>query len=270
MTTHRHPQCNEPSTGLLGVEPGNPVGPLRRRDGATSAPWRAMASRPGRRVQAVVSSAVLALGIGVLSPATVHAHADLDSVSPAAGSVLQKAPRTVSVTFNEAVTVAKSSVELLDATGKVVARNGGAQTVQTVSVPVKSLAKGRYVLRWAVTSADGHPVVAASAFSVGATTKTARSASLSFAGVDGTTTGRLDGARVGSRTITLDGVSGEGTLELRHPLYKAPILWQLKRSGTNMTATGVLPAPGSWQVTMKVRTGPFDQLTRTATVKISS
>lgn len=223
-----------------------------------------------RRVLKVLFTFTLMLCFLVPISTPASAHAELSTLTPANGSSLAKSPRSISVTFNEAVTVERSSVELLDQKGKVLARNGSAQSSTTITVPTRVLPRGHYVVRWVVSSADGHPVVGASAFSVSSVTSKARTAKVVFSGNDGTTAGAIDGARIGRRTITLAGVTGEGTLELRHPAFKAPIIWNLQTAGTELIASGVIPSPGTWQITMKVRTGPFDQLTRTVSLKIAA
>ena len=190
--------------------------------------------------------AVMVVALTTTSPGA-SAHAELQQLSPADGSELARAPRSLTLTFNEAVAATKSSIELLDARGKVLASNRTEQVSTTHSLRTPTLRKGHYVLRWAVTSADGHPVVAAAAFSVGVPTRSGKAVPLQLTGVDGSAKGRLDAAKVGRRSITLPAVSGEGTVELRHPAFKAPLVWELNPSGADLVATGLLPAPGNWR-----------------------
>jgi methionine-rich copper-binding protein CopC len=253
----------------------NPTQPIKSRvlfpyaDRGAELPSDHQARRALTRfVRAVVTLLAASLMV-VLTPVQAFAHAELLSVTPVDGSDLKSSPRSVVLTFNEEVSVVAGGVELLDATGMVKAKNLKAVNSTTITLTPKTLAKGRYVIRWAVISADGHPIVAASSFSIKSPTKAGKAQSFTFTDASGKTPARIDGTSVGRRTITFTGLAGEGEIELRHPLFKAPIVWKTKVSGSDLVASGLLPAAGTWQITMKIRTGPFDQLTRTTTLKIA-
>jgi methionine-rich copper-binding protein CopC len=222
-----------------------------------------------RRFASLLTAALLVSALQLVVTTPAHGHAELLGVTPKMGAELKRSPRSVTVTFNEAVTAGASAIELLDSTGKVVARSATERTAEAHSVRTPVLRKGRYVLRWVVNSADGHPVVAASAFSVDTPTRASRSSVVSFTHSGGDVVARIDGARVGRRTVTIDGMQGEGVLELRHPSFKAPIVWSLQQNGATLRSVGMLPAAGTWQLTLKLRTGPFDQITATTNLRVN-
>ena len=105
--------------------------------------------------------------VALASPA--FAHAVLLQTTPGEGAVLTAAPKTVSLRYNEQVSVTPGSVRVYDShsrrvdTGTV--SKPSADVVQ-VSVPSR-LADGAYVVTWRVISADTHPVEGAFTFQVG-------------------------------------------------------------------------------------------------------
>ncbi|PZG00663.1 copper resistance CopC family protein, partial [Nonomuraea aridisoli] len=109
------------------------------------------------------------LGVTVTRPAFAHAY--LMGSSPVDGQVLDRAPAEVSLRFNEAVSLGRRSIQLLDVTGRSLTTGapghaeGKANTAQ-VGLPA-DLAEGTYVVAWRITSADSHVVSGAFSFSVG-------------------------------------------------------------------------------------------------------
>ena len=103
-------------------------GPARRRDlrGATGA--AAPALPPG---WARVGVALVALALVVLGAAPASAHAELIDTDPAEGAVVETAPDTVTLTFNEPVRLTSQEIAVYDAAGDEVAldrrrqRHGG-------------------------------------------------------------------------------------------------------------------------------------------------
>jgi copper transport protein len=97
------------------------------------------------------------------------AHAALVESHPADGAVVEEAPGTARLHFNEPVSALV--VSLTDAQGKVhrglqaAARN----EVLEVAIP-GNLPRGSHVLSYRVTSGDGHPIGGSIVFSVGAPT----------------------------------------------------------------------------------------------------
>ncbi|MFB7780027.1 copper resistance CopC/CopD family protein [Streptomyces bauhiniae] len=123
-------------------------------------------------------ASLLLLVLGTASPAS--AHAALRATDPEDGTILQRAPRTLTLTYTESVGLLTDSFRVYDPenhrlrTGPADHAPGRADTVR-VPLPAR-MAKGTYVVAWRVVSADSHPVSGALTFSVGersATTATA-------------------------------------------------------------------------------------------------
>jgi putative copper export protein/methionine-rich copper-binding protein CopC len=108
-----------------------------------------------------------------LVPALMFAHGTLRKSEPANGAVLHAAPRVVRLTFNEPPQLAFTRVELVGPDServalsplRVAARDSTAVVVADVAGPLRA---GRYRILWQITSADGHPVRGAVAFSIAA------------------------------------------------------------------------------------------------------
>ncbi|MFD6192672.1 copper resistance protein CopC [Streptomyces sp. NPDC060275] len=112
--------------------------------------------------------------LGGAGPAS--AHAALGSTDPADGTVLQRAPGHVTLTFSESVGLRDDSFRVLDPGGHRV-RTGaaghadGRSDTARVALP-DGLGKGTYTVAWRVVSADSHPVSGAFTFSVGKPSQT--------------------------------------------------------------------------------------------------
>jgi len=102
----------------------------------------------------VAAGSILAMGPAVQ---LAGAHVGVSATSPRAGAILQRVPRTVSVTFTGeilegTIVVRKAGVVVSKGTGRKDPTNA-----RRVRVAMKSgLGKGTYVVRWTVTSPDGH------------------------------------------------------------------------------------------------------------------
>ncbi|MGA1362704.1 MAG: copper resistance CopC/CopD family protein [Ilumatobacteraceae bacterium] len=110
--------------------------------------------------------------LALVFPATASAHAVLIISTPAASSVLPKAPDRLELGFNESVDVGLSSVRLFDGEQTEVPIGRPAHAPNNPSVVVAdlpNLGNGTYVVVWRVTSADGHPVSGAFPFEIGTT-----------------------------------------------------------------------------------------------------
>lgn len=109
-------------------------------------------------------------------------HASLLATTPVAGSVLEQAPRDITLDFSEPVSVTVMRLFAPDGerllTGAVTSRDHSVR----ITTP-DSTAHGTYLLSWRIVSADGHPVGGTLAYSVGA-------ASTNTAAAAGTHTGR--------------------------------------------------------------------------------
>ncbi|MEW2314037.1 copper resistance CopC/CopD family protein [Streptomyces bauhiniae] len=147
-----------------------------------------------KRVLLAVASLLL-LVLGTASPAS--AHAALRATNPEDGTILQRAPRTLTLTYTESVGLLTDSFRVYDpenhrlSTGQADHAPGRADTVR-VPLPAR-MAKGTYVVAWRVVSADSHPVSGALTFSVGERTVT--TATAPGAAENGTTTSLYNIAR---------------------------------------------------------------------------
>jgi methionine-rich copper-binding protein CopC len=87
------------------------------------------------------------------------AHARLKSSNPQAGATLVAAPKEITLTFNEKVEAAFSTITLTDAGGKAVAA-GKAKVDETnpaiLRLEAPALSAGSYTVTWAVAGHDGH------------------------------------------------------------------------------------------------------------------
>ena len=121
-------------------------------------------------VSAALVALALALAIVLGGTAPASAHAELVDSDPAEGAVLETAPETVTLTFNETVRLTSQEIAVYDAAGGPVASTAGANGEQvTVDLTgAADLTDGTYVVSWNVLSGDGHPIAGALTFSVGA------------------------------------------------------------------------------------------------------
>ncbi|MEU6231342.1 copper resistance protein CopC [Streptomyces sp. NPDC047042] len=112
---------------------------------------------------------VLLLLIG--GAGTASAHAALRSTDPRDGSVLDSAPRQVTLTFTESVGLLDDSFRAFDPDGRRVSTGeaehvDGRSDAVRVSLP-KGLGEGTFTVAWRVVSADSHPISGAFTFSIG-------------------------------------------------------------------------------------------------------
>lgn len=117
-----------------------------------------------------MSAALVALALVLLGGSPAAAHAELVETDPAEGAVVETAPETVTLTFNEPVRLTSQEIAVYDAGGDPVASTAGATGAEvTVGLTdAAGLEDGTYVVSWNVLSGDGHPISGALTFSVGA------------------------------------------------------------------------------------------------------
>ena len=87
------------------------------------------------------------------------AHAQLKQSVPAANAELDRPPTQVTLHFNEALEQKFSSIQLEDAGGHDAAGQGAVvdpDDASTIRLSLPVLGKGRYRVRWAAMSRDGH------------------------------------------------------------------------------------------------------------------
>lgn len=103
--------------------------------------------------------ATVAMAAAALASPLAAAHATLKSATPAAGATLDAAPREITLTFNEKIEEAFSTVTVADAAGKQVALGKAkvdAADPAIVRLEVPALTAGAYTVSWAVAGKDGH------------------------------------------------------------------------------------------------------------------
>jgi hypothetical protein len=127
------------------------------------------AARLSARSGAALGVAFALSAAAVLVPAVARAHAALVKSVPAARAVLNRPPAKIQLWFNERVEPRYSGLTLVDARGAAV--DVGASEVpsddpKSVTAVVKTLAPGRYVVKYRVLSTDGHVVQSEFPFTV--------------------------------------------------------------------------------------------------------
>ncbi|MGW3651501.1 copper resistance CopC/CopD family protein [Streptomyces sp. NPDC000878] len=114
---------------------------------------------------------MLVLFLLVGGAGTASAHAALRDSDPRDGSVLESAPRQVTLSFTEAVGLLDDSFRVFDpdsrrvSTGEAEHVKGRSDAVR-VSLP-EGLGEGTFTVAWRVVSADSHPISGAFTFSIG-------------------------------------------------------------------------------------------------------
>lgn len=117
-----------------------------------------------RAVGALLLGMLFVLGAGV---APAQAHAELLSTNPEDGAVLDTAPATVELRFNEPVQLIEDAMRLFPGDGDpVVLTARTVDTTVTITLP-DDLGEGAYALAYRVVSADGHPIGGALTFQIG-------------------------------------------------------------------------------------------------------
>ncbi|MFI7355877.1 copper resistance CopC/CopD family protein [Streptomyces avidinii] len=149
-------------------------------------------ARTALTVLALVA-ALLALALGGAGPA--FAHAGLSGSDPADGSVLQAAPKQVTLTFTESVSFSDDSLRVLSpknerANPRPAQHVDGKENTARVELS-DELPQGTYTVAWRVVSADGHPISGAFVFSIGKPSGTA--VVVETGSLDDTAAGRLYG-----------------------------------------------------------------------------
>ncbi|GLC25198.1 CopD family protein [Roseisolibacter agri] len=111
----------------------------------------------------------LALALLLAFPSAALAHGVLRASDPRSGARLSVAPRSLRLTFNEAIELAVARLELLDPDGRGVAlsalRRGDSAAVLVADV-TGALRAGRYTVAWQIAGRDGHPVRGRYRFSI--------------------------------------------------------------------------------------------------------
>lgn len=121
--------------------------------------------------------ALLALLLFSVAPTTARAHGSLKSSTPAADATLTVVPRELRLLFTEAPALAFSRLELLSASGTVVALSPvrtAADSRRALIVDIRgTLTAGTYTVVWQIAGDDGHPVRGRYTFTVASGAKPA-------------------------------------------------------------------------------------------------
>ena len=115
----------------------------------------------------IVVAVVVALAAVVALASPAAAHASLRETEPAAGDILDRAPREVVLQFTESVDVEDDGVRVFDAKGDAVETGDAVEDGSRIAVPVAGLDSGGYVVTWRAVSLDGHPIGGGFTFRVG-------------------------------------------------------------------------------------------------------
>lgn len=108
----------------------------------------------------------------VLPLSRAEAHPKLLSATPAVDSHIANAPTTLSLTFNENITLALSAITLVDAAQKAIkldSLHSAKDDAKTLVTKVTgAMAPGRYTVKWTAAGGDGHPMKGEFSFTVDA------------------------------------------------------------------------------------------------------
>jgi copper transport protein len=133
--------------------------------------WSEHRTRSTSCLGILVLAALTAMIWLMLPAAPAEAHAALLKTDPAAGSVLDTAPKEVRLEFSEPVQLRFGGVRVFDARLGRVDRGQARMAAPAVAVvSLGQLARGPYTVAWRVISADSHPVRGTFTFSVGGAT----------------------------------------------------------------------------------------------------
>ena len=109
---------------------------------------------------------VLLVGLLLLRPPPIHAHAFLDRAEPRVGSSVE-APPSLQLHFTEPIEPAFCRLEVMDPAGKRVDTSAAEHpAADALRVTLPPLAPGEYTVHWAVVSVDTHPTEGRFTFSV--------------------------------------------------------------------------------------------------------
>jgi methionine-rich copper-binding protein CopC len=130
------------------------------------------ARRATRTVRAVRGLVALVATVAVFGvPTAALGHAELDSITPADKSTVATAPSTIVAVFTEQLDPSKSSLTLVDASGKVIAQGGTVDPNQTLTLNLDpaTVVPGTYTVRWiSASDEDGDIARGTTSFTVAA------------------------------------------------------------------------------------------------------
>ena len=113
----------------------------------------------------------LAIALSVLTSSNAFAHAQVEATSPVKGAVLTSAPKSVWIQFGEKLLVLdKNHINSITVTNSLGKRMENSLTVisgtRATAKIMRTLATGKYTVKYRVVSEDGHVVNGSYFFSV--------------------------------------------------------------------------------------------------------
>ena len=102
----------------------------------------------------------------VCCTAPAYAHAFPQHAEPGAGAMLKASPVRVTLSFSEKLEPAFSGVAVTDSSGRSVATGAAVISGNSMVVPLRLLAPGKYRVVWHVVSVDTHRTEGAYGFAV--------------------------------------------------------------------------------------------------------
>jgi copper transport protein len=123
------------------------------------------------RLRACIAVVAVAAGVALAAPGSASAHAYLVRTVPAASGVLDTPPKTVALTYDEAVEPRFAIISVTNASGTQETTGAVSRSPadpDTLVVPLRpNLPQGWYLIYWRAISVDGHPVQGAFTYAVG-------------------------------------------------------------------------------------------------------
>lgn len=110
-----------------------------------------------------------AFSMAVFASPFAAAHAHLKNSMPTADATVAESPKEIALTFNEPVDATFSKISLIGADGKEMHIAKAIVDEKNSSIlrsELPTLAKGKYVVKWAAVSHDGHRRTGDFAFTV--------------------------------------------------------------------------------------------------------
>jgi len=134
-----------------------------------------------RRSVRLLAPLLLATVFLLLYGSVASAHAQVVALDPVDDARLPVSPTSVSVTFNENMTLAPGGLRVIRPDGSLADAGDDVLRGPTVRQAIVALTDGWYVMAWSLISADGHVIHGSTTFAVGDADGAARPAPATFA-----------------------------------------------------------------------------------------
>jgi copper transport protein len=119
-----------------------------------------------------LAAAILVIFLALFQAAPASAHAQLLSSEPQTNAVLDEAPATLRLGFNEPVNALVISLLRPDGSAQDLIHATESGSMVTIALP-DDLGNGTHILSWRVVSVDAHPIAGSLIFSIGTMTGSA-------------------------------------------------------------------------------------------------